>query len=159
VRGLDYYTRTVFEFEAAELGARATVCAGGRYDGLIEELGGPPTPAAGFAIGTTATIEALGPGAAARGRHPDVYVAWLEGLAGVAMATAADLRRSSLRVAMSDAPRTLRAQLRAADKLGATRAVILGPEEVGRRVATVRELGSGEQREVPLDRLVAELSP
>jgi histidyl-tRNA synthetase len=159
VRGLDYYTRTVFEFEAAELGARATVCAGGRYDGLIEELGGSPTPAAGFAIGTTATMVAIGPRAAVEGRHPDVYVAWMEGLASIAMATSADLRRVNLRVTMSDAPRSLRAQLRTADKLGATRAVILGPDEVAKQAATVRELGTGDQRVIALDRLADELTP
>jgi histidyl-tRNA synthetase len=83
----------------------------------------------------------------------------MEGLASIAMATSADLRRANLRVTMSDAPRSLRAQIRAADKVGATRVVIIGPDEVAKHVATVRELGSGEQREVELDRLAEELSP
>ena len=158
VRGFDYYTRTVFEFQAPELDARPTVCAGGRYDGLVEQLGGTPTPACGFAIGTSATMAALGTDRPTPAWHPDVYVVWLGDLAPVAMATATDLRRTGLRVSVTDEPKSVRAQLRAADKAGATRVVILGPEEVARRVATVRDLGSGEQREVALDQLVAELA-
>src|SRR5438132_7386960 len=98
VRGFDYYTRTVYEFQVPEIGARPTVCAGGRYDGLVEQLGGPPTPASGFPIGTTATFEALGQDRPTRAWHPDVYVVWLGDLAGIAMATATDLRRAGLRV-------------------------------------------------------------
>ena len=159
VRGFDYYTRTVYEFQAPEIGARPTVCAGGRYDGLVEQLGGPTTPASGFAIGTTATIEALGTKRPVRGWHPDVYIVWLGDLGGVALAAATDLRRAGLRVTVSDEPKSMKAQLRAADKAGAIRAVIVGPDEVARRAATVRELGTGEQREVFLDRLVTELAP
>lgn len=159
VRGLDYYTRTVFEFELAEFGGRPTVCGGGRYDGLIELLGGRPTPAAGFAVGTEPVMVALLESRDVEGWRPDAYVAWLEGSVSVAMATSLDLRRAGLRVIMSDEPKSLRSQLRAADKLGAAHAVILGPDEVAKGVATVRDMSSGDQREVSLDRLVQELSP
>ena len=96
-----------------------------------------------------------------RARAPwraDVHVAWLEGLAEIAVATAMDLRAKGLRVTVSDEARSLKSQLREADRLGAARVVILGPDEVSKRVATVRELDSGAQREVPLDALVKELT-
>jgi histidyl-tRNA synthetase len=159
VRGFDYYTRTVFEFESSELSARATVCGGGRYDGLVEQLGGPSTPACGFAVGTTATMAALGSNASIPVWHPDVYVAWLDGLSSIAMALATDLRRAGLRVTMSDEAKPLRPQLRAADKLGATHVVILGPDEIAQNVATVREMGDGSERKIPLSDLVEELAP
>jgi histidyl-tRNA synthetase len=157
VRGFDYYTRTVFEFEESSLGARATVCAGGRYDGLVAQLGGAPTAACGFAIGTTATMAALGSNKVVPIWHPDVYIAWLEGISGIAMALATDLRRAGLRVAMSDEAKPLRPQLRAADKLGATRVVILGPDEITNKEATVREMGDGSERKIALSEIVAEL--
>jgi histidyl-tRNA synthetase len=156
---LDYYTRTVFEFVLEGFGARGTVCAGGRYDGLIELLGGDPTPAVGFAVGTEPTLVALreqrGPLERA---GPDVYVIWMDGLASVALASALDFRKAGLCVGVADEPKSMRAQLRAADRSGAKRAVILGTEEVAKGVATVKELESGEQREVPLEALVEELS-
>jgi histidyl-tRNA synthetase len=159
VRGFDYYTRTVFEFVLEGFGARGTVCAGGRYDGLVELLGGGPTPAAGFAIGTEPTMIAL---REQRGEveawRPDVFVIWMDGLASVAMACALDLRRAGLRVTVADEAKSMRAQLRAADRSGAKRAVILGGDEVAKGVATVKELETGEQREVALDTLVRELS-
>ncbi|HYZ92281.1 MAG TPA: histidine--tRNA ligase [Actinomycetota bacterium] len=158
VRGLDYYTRTVFEFVLEGFGARGTVCGGGRYDGLIELLGGDPTPAAGFAIGTEPVMVELRGTRELQGWKPDVYVVWLEGIADVAMAVALDLRAAGLKVLVADAARKIGAQLRAAAKTGAARAVILGPDEIAKKVATVRDLESSEQREVPLDTLVSELS-
>jgi histidyl-tRNA synthetase len=160
VRGFDYYTRTVFEFVLEGFGARGTVCGGGRYDGLIELLGGPSTPASGFAIGTEPVLVSLREQRdELKGWRPDVYVIWMDGLASVAMASALDLRSAGLRVTVSDESKTMRAQLRAADRSEATRAVILGTDEVAKGVATVKDLGSGEQREVPLDSLVKELAP
>lgn len=158
VRGLDYYTRTVFEFEMPALGARATVCAGGRYDGLVEELGGPSTPALGFAIGAAPTMVALREAKRAPASwRPDVYIVWLEGLGERALATARELRDAGLRVIVSDEPKSMRAQLRAAGRHEASRAVILGPREVERGMAAVRDLGSGEQTEVPLAELSSSL--
>ena len=158
VRGFDYYTRTVFEFDLEGFGARSVVCGGGRYDGLIELLGGPPTPAAGFAIGSEPVMVALRESRQAPSRGPDVFVVWMEGLASVAMAAALDLRTAGRRVVVADAPRSMKSQLREANRLGARFAVILGPDEVAKRVATVRDLGSSEQREVALDSLVDELA-
>lgn len=159
VRGFDYYTRTVFEFVLEGFGARGTVCAGGRYDGLVETLGGPPTPGAGFAIGTEPVMIALREArGASDGTPPDVFVVWMDGLASIAMATALDLRKAGLRVLVADEPKSMKSALRAADRSGAARAVILGADEIAKRVATVKDLARGEQREVALDALVKELS-
>jgi histidyl-tRNA synthetase len=159
VRGLDYYTRTVFEFVLEGFGARGTVCAGGRYDGLIETLGGKSTPAVGFAIGSEPVLVAL---REARGEPeattPDVFVVWMEGLASIAMATALDLRKAGLRVLVADEPKSMKAALRAADRSGAPRAVILGAEEIAKGVATVKALATGDQREIALDALVKEFT-
>lgn len=158
VRGFDYYTRTVFEFELEGFGARGTVCGGGRYDGLIELLGGAPTPAAGFAVGTEPVLVALREHGGVEGSPPDVYVVWMEGLAGIAMATALDLRAAGLRVTVSDGPKSMKAQFRAVDRSGARRAVILGPDEVSRGVAKVKDMESGDEREVALTELAKDLS-
>jgi histidyl-tRNA synthetase len=155
VRGLDYYTRTVFEYVVPNF---PSLGGGGRYDLLVSELGGPPTPATGFGLGLSRTIELLRDGYLSTW-HVDVHVVWLEGLAEIAMAMAMDLRRAGLRVTVSDEARSLRSQLREADRLKAVSAVILGPDEVAKKVATVRDLSSGEQREVALDELVSELKP
>jgi len=158
VRGFDYYTRTVFEFDLEGFGARSVVCAGGRYDGLIELLGGDPTPAVGFAVGTEPVMVALRDSREIDSRRPDAYVVWMDGLASVATATALDLRNAGLRVVVSDAAKSMSAQLRSANRLGARRAIILGPDEVSKGRATVRDMESGQQREIALDRLVRELS-
>src|SRR5207237_10358343 len=159
VRGFDYYTRTVFEFVLEGFGARGTVCGGGRYDGLIELLGGDPTPASGFAIGTEPVLVALRErGDERAGWRPDVYVIWMDGLASLAMASALDLRKAGLRVTVADQAKPMRAALRAADKSGAENALILGADEVAKGVVTVKDLASGEQREVALDRLAQELT-
>jgi histidyl-tRNA synthetase len=159
VRGFDYYTRTVFEFVLDGFGARGTVCAGGRYDGLVEMLGGPPTPAVGFAIGTEPVMVSLRESREVEGIKPDVFVVWMEGLASIAMATALDLRKAGLRVVVADEPKSMKAALRAADRSGAARVIILGAEEVAKGVATVKELGSGDQREIALDALAKGLLP
>jgi histidyl-tRNA synthetase len=158
VRGLDYYTRTIFEFDLSALGARSAVCGGGRYDGLVEELGGPALPAVGLAIGIEPTMVAL------RGREedaawkPDVCIMYLSSqLAPIAMALARDLRAAGKRVIVTDdGTRSLKSQLRTADRTGARRAVILGPDEMQRGVATVRDLESKSQEEVPLGEVVAQ---
>lgn len=155
VRGLDYYTRTVFEFVLPGL---PTLLGGGRYDLLVEQLGGPAMPAAGFGLGLTRTMAALrGRQRATRG--PDVHVIWLKDeIAEIAVAAAMDLRNAGLRVTLSTDARSMRSQMNEANRLGARAVVILGTDEVTRRVATVRDMESGEQREVALDRLVQELS-
>jgi histidyl-tRNA synthetase len=154
VRGLDYYTRTVFEFVVEGLPALG---GGGRYDLLVEQLGGPPTPAVGFGLGLSRTMLAIG--ARESDWRPDVHVIWLgDVMPEIAMAAAMDLRRAGRRVTLSDEARSMRSQLNAANRLGAKRAVILGPDEVSRGVAKVKDMESGDEREVALTELAKDLS-
>lgn len=159
VRGFDYYTGTVWEYDLPDLGARSAVGGGGRYDGLVAELGGPDLPGVGMAVGVDPLMVALKETRETQPWRPDAYVAWLdEGLSTRTFRLASELREMGLRVLVSDEPKSLRAQLRAADRSQATRAVILGPDEAERGVATIRDLASGDQDEVPLDELPGRLS-
>jgi histidyl-tRNA synthetase len=140
VRGLDYYTRTVFEFESERLGAQAALGGGGRYDGLIEELGGPPTPGVGFAAGIERMLLATGEQPAARDAR--VYIAIAKAaLARDAFGLARRLRAEGIRVEMEQAGRSLKGQLKQADRIGASATVILGDS------IEVKDMESGEQRE------------
>ena len=123
VRGLDYYTRTVFEVESERLGAQAALGGGGRYDGLIEELGGPPTPGVGWAAGVERIL--LAAGEAEERRGIDVFVA---GTGADAFVLAGSSAASGLRAQMEQAGRSLKGQLKQADRLGARWTVILGDE-------------------------------
>jgi histidyl-tRNA synthetase len=152
VRGLDYYTRTLFEFHSAELGAQSQVAGGGRYDRLVEELGGPATPAMGWAAG----IERIILASAAKPERPstDVFVAAAADAArSPAAALAADLRRAGLAAEADLAGRGLKGQLKHADRIGARRVVIV---EEG-QTAKLREMESGEQRPIDLASAVEEL--
>ena len=155
VRGLDYYARTVWEFEPPDGdGQQGTVSAGGRYDGLIELLGGPPTPGTGTAMGVERTVLNLG----ARGIEPpsdaavDVVTIPLgEHGPAAALRLAQSLRAAGLTVRAGIPGRSLRAQLRGADAAGARYAAILGNDEAARGVVQLKHLaGDGEQREVAL---------
>jgi histidyl-tRNA synthetase len=134
VRGLDYYTKTVFEWITDRLGAQGTVCAGGRYDGLVEQLGGRPTPAAGFAMGVERLVSLLEEGGALPAEAaPDFYLAVVgEEAEGRGLAWAEQLRDAcpALRVVVNCGGGGFKAQLKRADKSGANFALILGEEEV-----------------------------
>jgi len=156
VRGLDYYTRTVFEVVDPSLGAEGTVCGGGRYDGLVAEVGGPPTPAVGFGLGLERlylTLRQSGVDVAPR-QGVDAYVAVLGDTAPVAMQVAGALRRAGRSAVVELENRSLKAQLRQADRVGASFAVIVGPEDVAQGLVTVRALRGEDnerwQRKVPL---------
>ena len=163
VRGLDYYAHTVWEFEPRGGGGQSTVGAGGRYDGLIELLGGPPTPGTGFATGIERIIRTLReqgieePCAAG----PDVVmVAIGEPGAAWSMRVAAELRRAGLVVRGATPDRSLRAQLRTAGRLDARYAVIAGEREAERRVVQLKPIAAaGEERTLDLDGLHAALVP
>jgi histidyl-tRNA synthetase len=152
VRGLDYYARTVFEYHCDRLGAQSQVAGGGRYDGLIELLGGPPTPANGWAAGIERILLALG--VAEEERPRDVFVAAEDGQRERALALVAQLRQAGLRAELDLAERGMKGQMRQADRLGAARTVII--EEGG--TAKLRDMGSGEQREVAIASLLEELT-
>jgi histidyl-tRNA synthetase len=153
VRGLDYYTRTIFSFVCAELGAQSEVGGGGRYDGLIEQLGGPPTPAIGWAAGIERILLALGEEEAAAGR--DAFLAAADDSQRQrALALAGELRHAGLSAEVDLAGRSLKGQLKHADRIGARRVVIL--ESDGS--AQLRDMDSGEQRPVDPGQVLDELS-
>jgi histidyl-tRNA synthetase len=153
VRGLDYYTRTTFEFVDAAIGAQSSICGGGRYDGLIEEIGGPPTPAIGFGAGIERlllSMEAAGITAEAPGL--DVFVALLEGNHKPrVLPLVAELRRAGLRTEVDYAGRSLKGQLTHARRLGAQAVVEWGPER-----STIRRPGQPDE-EVPTVELAERL--
>jgi len=161
VRGLDYYSRTVFEWITDALGAQDAVCSGGRYDGLITQLGGEATPAIGFAMGVervVALIEQAGTAPAAR--TSDVYVVVQgESSIGVAMRLADDLRRASTgrRVELNLGGGNFKAQFRRADRSGAPLAIVLGEDELARGVVQLKPLreGAGAPAEVKIDTAVS----
>ena len=155
VRGLDYYSRTVFEIAPPEEGRMVTIVGGGRYDGLIEELGGRPTPGIGYGMGLERVIQNIKrqnvatPGA----RETSAMVVHLGDAAKSAgIRIASELRQYG--VASSLAPsRGMRSQLRYASNSGATHAIIIGDDELAKGMATLRDLDAGSQSEVPLDYL------
>ncbi len=149
VRGLDYYTRTIFSFVCDELGAQSEVGGGGRYDGLIEQLGGPPTPAVGWAAGIERILLALGEVEEARGRDAFLAVADPEQRRR-ALALVSELRHAGLSAEVDLAGRGLKGQLKHADRIGARRVLILEADGS----AQLRDMSSGEQRPVETTELI-----
>jgi histidyl-tRNA synthetase len=157
VRGLDYYTKTVFEVWAADIGAQSAVCGGGRYDGLAEAIGGPPTPGVGFGSGIERIVlvmKQLGvqvPSLPA----PPVFVAHLGAQARrEAVRLAHTLREADVGAWLAFGQRGLRSQLREADKRGVRYAIIMGENELAAGTATVRDMQAREQADVALVELV-----
>jgi histidyl-tRNA synthetase len=152
VRGLDYYTRTAFEFTHGALGAQNAILGGGRYDGLSEALGGPAAPGIGFAIGEDRLVMSLQETASAEGvvKKPDVYVAALgAGMDGEAVRLARELRRHDLVVDLGDESFRLKKSFEAATKAGAKYILIVGENEVKADAFAVKNLATGEQVSVP----------
>ena len=153
VRGLDYYTRTVFEFVSNEIGAQGTVCGGGRYDGLIKELGGPDMPSLGFGMGMERLLLLLEKQGVAFPEPSgcDLYIAGLGDTAQLeAFRMVREVRASSLSAECDVAGRSLKAQMKYADKLGAKFCLVLGEEELSAGKARLKDMKSGEQHEIPL---------
>ena len=153
VRGLDYYTRTVFEVEPQEKEGQSTLGGGGRYDDLIEALGGKPTPGVGFAAGLERIILNL------KGQHldipplprPDVFIAYLGHEAKIqAMKIAAELRKAEIATIMATGDKSLKGQMRQANSLGSTHVLILGEQESRNRNVILRDMRNGEQQTIPL---------
>ena len=150
VRGLDYYTRTTFEVTAEGLGSQNAVCGGGRYDGLVELLGGPPTKGIGFAIGTDRSILSIEEG----GNAPKlgslaVYIAWMgQASYPTAVGIARKLRASGLSVDLPPEEMKFKKSLGLADKLGARYALIIGEDEVASRTFTLKRLADSDQRKL-----------
>ena len=150
VRGLDYYTRTVFEWTTDRLGAQSAVCAGGRYDGLVEQLGGKPTPAAGFAVGMERLAELLAlQGDVHHAVRPHAYFILLGDTAErQGMTLAEQSRTAGLRIECNCGGGGLKAQLKRADRSGARHALLLGEDEIRNRTVTIKDLRDGSQTTV-----------
>ncbi|HEX3016168.1 MAG TPA: histidine--tRNA ligase [Desulfobacteria bacterium] len=157
VRGLDYYTKTAFEIMVDEIGAQSAICGGGRYDGLIEQLGGPAVPGIGFALGMERIFSAL---AVQEIEIPlqsklDVFIAALgEEASRECFRLQLQLRQAGLKVDMDYLARGLKGQLKAADRLKAKFALIIGDKELAQGVALVRQMDGGEQAEIKLTDVV-----
>ena len=158
VRGLDYYTKTVFEFVADSIGAQGTVCGGGRYDGLIEELGGQHTPSLGFAMG----LERLQLVMEAQGcefpepSRPDLFIVAMGDKATLkAVEIAKDMRDEGYSVVYDLNGRSLRAQMKYADKINAKYNVVIGDNEVDTKSAVLKDMATGEQSEISLETFVS----
>jgi histidyl-tRNA synthetase len=161
VRGLDYYTRTVFEVMPARGGSQSAICAGGRYDGLMEQLGGRPTPGIGFATGIERVMLNLRDQGIALPEGPvgPIVVAYRGATAKAAsLRLAGQLRQEGTAVVLAP-ERSLKAQMRYASGMAAAKVLIIGDAELAKGVVTLREMTKGTQREFPLDRIVAELNP
>ena len=156
VRGLDYYTRTVFEFISNQIGAQGAVCAGGRYDGLVEELGGPHVPSLGFGLGTgrlLMLLEAQGIELPAPSGC-ELYIAPMGEDASVkAMSIVADLRAGGISAQTDVVGRSLKAQMKYADKIGAKYTMVLGDDEIAKGEAVIKDMDSGETETLSLDGL------
>ena len=153
VRGLDYYTRTVFEISSDALGAQSTVCGGGRYNGLVEELGGKPTPGIGFAMGIERLILILKSQGIELGESlgPNIFVASIGDNASLtAQKLVYDLRNKGLWAERDLCDRSVKAQMKYANKLGACYSIVIGDDEVLNNKASLKNMGTGEETVVEL---------
>lgn len=158
VRGLDYYTRTVFEFVSTSIGAQGTVCGGGRYDGLIEQLGGNPMPAVGFAAGIERLLmvmEQTGVNIPA----PEVPLVYLAGMDAEcrkkAFALATELRKIGIFAEIDHIERSVKAQFKYADKIGARYVGVIGGNELAEGVMQVKSMATGESEQVAFENVCA----
>jgi histidyl-tRNA synthetase len=165
VRGLDYYSKTVFEWVTDQLGAQGTVCAGGRYDALVEQMGGKPTAGVGFAMGIERLVlllESLEKVPAELERQIDVYLCAFGEAAELAVLPLAEQLRDQipgLRLLVNAGGGSFKSQLKKADKSGALYALVLGEDELARRVIACKPLrGQGEQQDLAWDTLSSQLS-
>ena len=160
VRGLDYYTKTVFEFVSTEIGAQGTVCGGGRYDGLVEEIGGNNTPALGFAMGMERLLmlmEAQGIEFPAEDKC-DLYIASMgENATLKASQIAADVRGNGMHAQFDIVGRSVKAQMKYANKIGAAYTVVLGDSEIEAGVAKVKNMADGSETEMNIDDIAEEI--
>jgi histidyl-tRNA synthetase len=158
VRGLDYYTRTTFEIQTGALGAQSAVAGGGRYDGLVAALGGPQTPAIGFAIGFDRLAEITALRDDALDNPPDLFIVALgEACQKRCFPMACELSRSGIRTEMDFSGRSLKALMKRANRLNARFALIVGEAELESGSAVLRDMTNSEQEEIPLDEVSARL--
>jgi len=159
VRGLDYYCRTTFEWTTTQLGSQSAVAAGGRYDGLVQELGGPAIPGVGFALGVERLTMLLGMQETTATMGPSCYIVWVgEQARDWAFPLVHRLRQKGLSVEMEGEIRSLKSQMRRADKFKAAAVLIVGDDELSKGKAVWRDMASKQQEEISLDRVEAELT-
>ena len=161
VRGLDYYTKTAFEFITTKIGAQGTVCGGGRYDGLVEEIGGPATPGVGWGLGKERilmTMEACGV-EIPQPEPPEVFIAFMgDQPKAFALKLMHDLRLAGVAVQMDVMGRNFKNQFKYANRVNAAKTVIIGENELNEGKLQIKDMESGEQREVPIDSIMDELT-
>jgi histidyl-tRNA synthetase len=158
VRGLDYYCRTTFEWTTTQLGSQSAVAAGGRYDGLVEQLGGPAIPGVGFAMGVERLTMLLKMQDNAAANGPSLYIVWVgEKARDWAFPLAHRLRQKNLAVEMEGEARSLKSQMRRADKFKASSVLIVGEDELAKGKAVLRDMANKRQDEISLDGIEAEL--
>jgi len=158
VRGLDYYTSTAFEVVAGELGAQNAVCGGGRYDGLAQEIGGPSVAAIGFAIGVERLVMLL-PEEKSFSSRPDVFLAALGKEAQErGFALAQEMRDAGIWVELDYEGKSLKSQMRKADRMKTPLVLILGEEELKKDGVVVRNMATKEQEEVPLREIIKKIA-
>lgn len=159
VRGLDYYTRTVFEFVSGDIGAQSTVCGGGRYDGLISQMGGPSVPSLGFGMGIERLMLVLKNQGIElpEAKKTDLYIAALGKNAQLkATALCAELRREGYKVETDICSRGLKAQMKFANKIGAKFSIVLGDDEIQNGKARLKDMTEGCEKEIKLNEIVEE---
>jgi histidyl-tRNA synthetase len=155
VRGLDYYTRTTFEIQTGSLGAQSAVAGGGRYDGLVKTLGGPDQPATGFAIGFDRLVEIARQNQYSFSTAPDVFIAALgENSIGRAFEWACGLSVAGIKAEMDFSDKSLKSQMKRADKLGAVYVLIVGEKELAEGAAMLRSMSTQQQFSVPIEHMV-----
>lgn len=159
VRGLDYYTRTAFEIVSKQLGAQNAVCGGGRYDDLVEELGGKPTPAVGFAVGLERVVEILKAESLPAGRQAEsrieLFVATLGDEAKkIGFDLISKARGKGISADMDYLGKSLKSQMKAADRMGAQHVFIIGDDEIAKGSAILKDMKTAEQKEIKFDELL-----
>ncbi|MFP4194647.1 MAG: histidine--tRNA ligase [Desulfobacterales bacterium] len=155
VRGLDYYTRTAFEIQTEELGAQNAVAGGGRYDNLVEMLGGPSQPAIGFAIGADRLVELVETKISASDPGPSVFLAPMgEQAMELVVKWASLLSNSGVRTEADFSDRSLKALMRRADRMGAENVIIVGDREIEQNEVVLRNMKTRDQKSLPMDRLI-----
>ena len=159
-KALDYYTRTVFEFVSGDIGAQATVCGGGRYDGLISQMGGPNVPSLGFGMGIERLMLVLENTGVElpKAPTPDLYIAPLGSAAQLkASEICAELRMDGFKVETDICGRSLKAQMKYASKIGAKYTLVLGDDEIEKDSASLKNMETGETTNVRLVKLTSAL--
>tara|TARA_B100000902_G_C27320797_1_gene924347 strand:+ start:3667 stop:4920 length:1254 start_codon:yes stop_codon:yes gene_type:complete len=156
VRGLDYYSQTVFEIQSDLLGAQSALCGGGRYDYLVEELGGEPTPAIGFAAGIERLILAIENNNRIAKKNPDIYIISIdESSHKYSFAVENSLRRNKkLKIISDKLRRTMKSQMKDANRLMAKNVIIIGEEEMNSGQLTLKDMNTGDQQKLTLDNIV-----